>query len=80
METNIKKQQTIRILKTFKNLFVKELFRKKKTFERQIVQETLENSEKEATYLNGKRYRLVKKIGKRLFGTVYLVEDAKDYR
>jgi len=52
---------------------------KKKT-ERQIVKETLENSDKEVTVFNGQRYKLVKKIGKRLFGTVYLVEDAQDYK
>lgn len=58
----------------------------KRKFERQIIEDVFNkcasgsSDDTDVMYFYENRYKLIKKLGKRLFGTVFLVEDQKDYK
>ena len=56
---------------------VERIIKRKKNEERKMIESELEEDSAPTTFKNG-RYKLLKKLGKKLLGTVFLVEDRED--
>lgn len=56
---------------------VEKIIKRKKTEERKMIESELDEESAPTTFKNG-RYKLLKKLGKKLLGTVFLVEDRQD--
>jgi hypothetical protein len=60
----------------------KNILKKKKHYDRRIIQEELEEMEP-YFFQDGaskRKYKLIKRLGSKLFGKVYLVEDQSDFQ
>jgi hypothetical protein len=56
---------------------VDKIIKRKKAEERKMIESELDEESSPTTFKNG-RYKLLKKLGKKLLGTVFLVEDRQD--